>query len=172
MLEKFTLCATLISLISFILGFWAYAISKFIALFDAVKIIDNQMLIIDGIIDENFRTGEIYQYDIEVGNAKTGEELTLKTQKLIRYIRIYEMDIDNNFKKGKIVAQYKYLSPPRMILLKMDIPCGIPNYILEYQRDDYIISSLIIGYNGKNGYTAENVKLKHSGKSIVYYLTH
>ncbi len=50
------------------------------------------------------------------------------------------------------------------------ITCGIPLYMIEFERADYIRGTLILQSNGKNGVQEEMIKLKHTWKSIIYYI--
>ena len=159
-----------LTLLSIPTGLTIYLISKIIIIKDLNKYPESQMLIIDGEIEEDYKTGEIYDKIFTLDESC--KKLTLKSEKLIRYIKIYEMEISKNFKKGALVKDISFLAPPRMVLLELSIPCGIPNYIIEYKREDYMIATLNIQYNGRNGYTAASTKLKHTIKSILYHLTH
>ena len=50
------------------------------------------------------------------------------------------------------------------------ISCGIPQYSLEFERNDYMKGYMYLQYNGKNGVEEEMLKFKHTFKSIIYYL--
>ena len=42
--------------------------------------------------------------------------------------------------------------------------------MIEFERADYIRGTLILQSNGKNGVQEEMIKLKHTWKSIIYYI--
>ena len=50
------------------------------------------------------------------------------------------------------------------------LTCGIPLYIIEFERSDFIKGTLILQSNGKNGIQEEMLTFHHTWKSVIYYL--
>ena len=50
------------------------------------------------------------------------------------------------------------------------LPCGIPKYMIEFERSDFIKGSLLLQYNGKSGVQEEMININHTWKSVIYYL--
>lgn len=108
----------------------------------------------------------IEEYDL---GDDTSESIYLMSTEPIRYIRFYEYDF-HKFNKGKLIKQHDLLKNGQAIQINTYLTCGIPNYIIEYQRYDYIKGKFEVGENGKNGLVIENLIMKHTVKSIFYYL--
>ncbi|WP_138860229.1 hypothetical protein [Exiguobacterium mexicanum] len=105
---------------------------------------------------------------IELGEDHS-ETVYLSSIEPMRYIKFYEYDFDKD-KRGKFIAEYLNLKNEQVLEVRTYLPEGIPNYILEYQRFDYVKGKLSLGENGKNGLLLENLELKHTAKSLLYYL--
>lgn len=105
---------------------------------------------------------------IELGENHS-ETVYLSSIEPMRFIKFYEYDYINN-NKGEFILEYPNLKNGQVLEINTYLPDGIPNYILEYQRFDYVKGKLILGENGKNGLLVENLELKHTVKSLLYYL--
>lgn len=105
---------------------------------------------------------------IELGE-NLSETVYLSSIEPIRYIKFYEYDFEGN-RKGKFIDEYVNLRNEQVLEVRTYLPDGIPNYILEYQRFDYVKGKLLLSENGKNGLLVENLELKHTVKSLLYYL--
>lgn len=105
---------------------------------------------------------------IELGEDHS-ETVYLSSIEPMRYIKFYEYDFDKD-RRGKFIAEYLNLKNEQVLEVRTYLPEGIPNYILEYQRFDYVKGKLSLGENGKNGLLLENLELKHTAKSLLYYL--
>lgn len=120
--------------------------------------------------DEETNFNVVEQYDIGENNT---EKIYLQSSETLRWIKIYEYEYDansNKFNKGRIVVNHELLRSGFAIKLNTYLPCGMPSYIVEYQRYDFIIGKLELAENGKNGILEEQVSIKHTIKSILYYL--
>lgn len=105
---------------------------------------------------------------IELGE-NLSETVYLSSIEPIRYIKFYEYDFEGN-RKGKFIDEYLNLRNEQVLEVRTYLPDGIPNYILEYQRFDYVKGKLLLSENGKTGLLVENLELKHTVKSLLYYL--
>lgn len=105
---------------------------------------------------------------IELGEDNS-ETVYLSSIEPMRYIKFYKYDFING-DKGEFIVEYPNLKNGQVLEINTYLPGGIPNYILEYQRFDYVKGKLILGENGKNGLLVENLELKHTVKSLLYYL--
>lgn len=99
--------------------------------------------------------------------------IIIPTTKSYNWVKIYECNY--NEKKNRLVKTKKIYNSERIYndhALRIDtiITCGIPNYILEFERCDYMKGELILQENGKNGIEEELLVFKHTLKSILYYL--
>lgn len=106
--------------------------------------------------------------EFELGE-NTSESIYLTSTEPIRYIKFYSYDFQRN-KNGGLLQQYGLLKNGQAIKINTYLTCGIPNYVIEYQRFDYVKGRLALGENGKNGSVAESLEIKHTFKSIVYFL--
>ena len=120
--------------------------------------------------DEETDFKVVEEYDI---GEKKKKKIYLQSSEAIRWIKIYECEYDdkkNKFTKGRLVLNHELLRSGFAIKLNTYLPCGMPSYIVEYQRYDFIIGKLELVENGKNGILEEQVSIKHTIKSILYYL--
>lgn len=120
--------------------------------------------------DEETDFKVVEEYDIGENNT---EKIYLQSSETLRWIKIYEYEYDdknNKFNKGRLVLNHELLRSGFVIKLNTYLPCGMPSYIVEYQRYDFIIGKLELAENGKNGILEEQVSIKHTIKSILYYL--
>lgn len=76
----------------------------------------------------------------------------------------------NKLEKTKQLEKFEKIINNTSIRIDATITCGIPLYIIEFERADYIKGVLILQSNGKNGVQEEMVKIKHTWKSVIYYL--
>lgn len=109
----------------------------------------------------------IEEYDL---GDKNSEKVYIYSSKFLRSIKIYEYDICKLKKKGKPIKIYKNLRSGLAIQINTSLPCGIPRYIVEYIREDYMKGTLLLGENGKSGVLSELINVKHTLKSFIYYI--
>lgn len=93
--------------------------------------------------------------------------------KSYNWVAIYECKYDEE--KNKLIKTKQLYKTERIYndtSLRIDtiISCGIPQYSLEFERNDYMKGYMYLQYNGKNGVEEEMLKFKHTFKSIIYYL--
>ncbi|MFD3261368.1 hypothetical protein ACE3MQ_22495 [Paenibacillus lentus] len=108
----------------------------------------------------------VNEYDLGANNSET---IYLYSSEPLRWIKIYEYDYENS-ENGTLVIQHDLLKDGYAIKINTYLPCGVPNYILEYQRFDYIQGQMLIGENGKNGVLEEHLSTKYTLRSYFYYL--
>lgn len=118
------------------------------------------------------RDGELKGFNVveefDLGENKS-ESIYLTSTEPIRYIEFYGYDSQRN-KNGKLLQQYGPLKNGQAIKINTYLTCGIPNYVIEYQRFDYVKGRLTLGENGKNELVAESLEIKHTFKSIFFFL--
>lgn len=94
-------------------------------------------------------------------------------EKSYNWLTINECKYDeknNKLVKTKQLEKFEKIINNTSIRIDATITCGIPLYIIEFERADYIKGILILQSNGKNGVQEEMVKIKHTWKSVIYYL--
>lgn len=112
----------------------------------------------------------VEEYNVGENNS---EQLFIYSSNSLNWIKVYECSYDDNkkiFVKNKLIIKHGYLRNGFSIKINTYLPCGLPSYILEYQRFDFIIGSLLLSENGKNGIVDEGLSIKHTFKSLLYYL--
>ena len=94
-------------------------------------------------------------------------------EKSYNWLAIYECEYNkktNKLEKVKELEKFEKIINNTSIRVDATITCGIPLYMIEFERADYIRGTLILQSNGKNGVQEEMIKLKHTWKSIIYYI--
>lgn len=116
---------------------------------------------------ENQEFNVVDTYNLGDLNSET---IFLYSTEPLRWVKFYEYDFNNekNF-KGKLVKEHKILKNGEVLQINTYLNDGIPNYLVEYERFDYIKGEIILAENGKNGNSAQPDK-KHNFKSYLYYL--
>ncbi|MBT2218624.1 hypothetical protein KK120_22955 [Virgibacillus dakarensis] len=117
--------------------------------------------------------------DNELDNIEVVEEFTLgennseavylTSDEPMRYIKFYEYDFMND-RNGNLLHKLGLLKNGYTIKINTYLTCGILNYLIGYQRFDYVKGKVQLGENGKNGLIIENLEIKHTLKSIIYYI--
>ncbi len=93
--------------------------------------------------------------------------------KSYNWIAIYKCKYDE--KKNQLVKTKQLYKTNRIYndtSFRVDtiISCAIPQYVLEFERSDYMKGKLYLQHNGKNGIEEEMLEFKHTLRSIIYYL--
>ena len=119
-------------------------------------------------------------YSGELSGFKVVEEITLgedDTESIyltsiepLREVKVYEYDAESD-KPGELVKHCGLLRNGEALKINTYLPCGIPRYLLEYQRFDYVKGTVILAENGLSGLTLNEV-VKHTLKSYLYYLVY
>lgn len=109
----------------------------------------------------------IEEYDLGDDNS---EKVYIYSSKFLRSIKIYEYDICKLKKKGKPIKIYNNLRSGLAIQINTYLPCGMPKYVVEYIREDYMKGTLALGENGRSGVLSELINIKHTFKSFIYYI--
>lgn len=94
-------------------------------------------------------------------------------EKSYNWLAIYECkynEKNKNFKKVKELKKFEKIMNNTSIRIDTVITCGIPLYIIEFERSDFIKGILILQSNGKNGIQEEMLTFHHTWKSVIYYL--
>ena len=101
------------------------------------------------------------------------EEVYLYSSEVIRWIKVYEY-IYNEEKgiceKGDLLIKHELLKHGFAIRFNTYLPCSMPKYLVEYQRFDFMLGEIELCENGKTGILEEHISIKHTIKSIIYYL--
>ncbi len=87
----------------------------------------------------------------------------------LRHLKVYNFDT-NKFKKGKLISTIGPIKNGHTIQINTYLTEGIPNFVIEYQRFDFLIGKLDLVENGKSGVISENLRIRHTIKSFIYYL--
>lgn len=94
-------------------------------------------------------------------------------EKSYNWLAIYECkynEKNNNLKKVKELKKFEKIMNNTSIRIDTVLTCGIPLYIIEFERSDFIKGTLIMQSNGKNGIQDEMLTFHHTWKSVIYYL--
>lgn len=157
-----------ISSISTLILFFMYFIGKFII------IKSNQSLIRDK-IEAVYNNDAIDTYKIVESYDVGGEErLIITSINGINYIKCYKQNYDCETCKltnAELVFEHGFLNIGNSIEINTVLVEGIPQYKIEYETSDFMIGEMYLQYNGKNGIASECVRIKHTLKSYIYYLT-
>ena len=91
-------------------------------------------------------------------------------EKSYNWLAIYECKYNENLKKVKELKKFEKIMNNTSIRIDTVLTCGIPLYIIEFERSDFIKGTLILQSNGKNGIQEEMLTFHHTWKSVIYYL--
>lgn len=94
-------------------------------------------------------------------------------EKSYNWLAIYECKYNeksNNLEKSKELKKFGKIMNNTSIRINTMRTCGIPRYIVEFERSDFIKGTLVLQINGKNGIQEEMLKFHHTWKSVIYYL--
>ncbi len=96
------------------------------------------------------------------------EKVIIFPDEHLRWVKIYACE--SGAKRGKLVAQHGLLKKGHAICIYTYLPCGIPSFLVEFQRHDYIKGKFYIAANNKNGILETQVELFYNLASYLYYL--
>ena len=94
-------------------------------------------------------------------------------EKSYNWLAIYECkynEKNKNLKKVKELKKFEKIMNNTSIRIDTILACGIPLYIIDFERSDFIKGTLILQSNGKNGIQEEMLTFHHTWKSVIYYL--
>ena len=94
-------------------------------------------------------------------------------EKSYNWLAIYKFkynEKNKNLKKVKELKKFEKIMNNTSIRIDTVLTCGIPLYIIEFERSDFIKGTLILQSNGKNGIQEEMLTFHHTWKSVIYYL--
>ncbi|MFK4308444.1 hypothetical protein ABH957_003120 [Bacillus sp. RC242] len=106
--------------------------------------------------------------ELQVGD-NTVEGIFITPSQPLRYIKIYKFDV-GKMEKGELVKEIGPIRNGHSIKINTYLTCGIPKFVLEYQRFDFVIGKLELADNGKNSILTENLLINHTFSSYIYYL--
>lgn len=112
---------------------------------------------------------------IDEYRCKYAEEILIITphEKSYNWLSIYECrynEKNNKLEKVKELKRFEKIMNDTSIRIDTVLPCGIPKYMIEFERSDFIKGSLLLQYNGKSGVQEEMININHTWKSVIYYL--
>lgn len=91
----------------------------------------------------------------------------------INWYKIYEIDYDKNMniqkKHTKLISEKKNLRKNALIDVGY-LTCGCPNKILVFERFDYMIGEILLQSPTYDGHIHIHGDMKHTWKSILFYL--
>lgn len=108
---------------------------------------------------------------IDIGED-TSEEIYISSSEPLRYVRLclYDVEKDLDKQNKSFEKEYSNLKNGQVLQVNTYLACGAPVYYVEYQRFDYVIGRFVLAENGKNGDLMEQLHIKHTRRSILYYL--
>lgn len=158
--------ASIITLISFII----YFTGKIIKIKISKKLIFEDIQVHYNLDKVNQELKIVEEFDVGANNT---ENLIISSKDPINWIKIYECDwhdSKNSIIKGNLVEEYGFLKAGHTIQINTYLPCGMPAYLVEFERYDYLLGSFCISENSKNGVLDEFIKMTHTFKSYMYYI--
>lgn len=102
-------------------------------------------------------------------NIKENETVYLVPNEPIRNISFYTYDWENN-KEGTLIESLGSLKTGEALCIYTYLPCGIPNYIIKYERFDYVEGKLILSEDGRGLTNFRTPEIKHTLKSYFYHM--
>lgn len=112
-----------------------------------------------------------YEY-FKVNNYDGSEAFCVTSNEPINWYKIYEIEYDENMniKKnlGKLKCKQKNIRQGDLI--KIDLPCGMACEIFIFERFDYMRGKILLQNPGKDGVIMTYGDMKHTLKSILFYL--
>lgn len=97
------------------------------------------------------------------------ETIYLVPNEPIRDISFYTYDWEND-KEGIFIKSVGSLKTGEALCIYTHLPCGIPNYIIKYERFDYVKGKLVLSEDGKGLTNFRTPEIKHTFKSFFYHL--
>lgn len=94
-------------------------------------------------------------------------------EKSYKWLAIYECKFNektNKLEKGKELERFKNILNDTSVRIDTIISCGIPSYMIEFERTDFTRGILALYCNNKNGVQEELIESHHTWKSVIYYL--
>ncbi len=97
------------------------------------------------------------------------ETIYLVPNEPIRDISFYTYDWEND-KEGTFIESLGSLKTGEALCIYTHLPCGIPNYIIKYERFDYVKGKLVLAEDGRGLTNFRTPEIKHTMKSYFYHL--
>lgn len=124
----------------------------------------------DKIVNYDSATDIVEEYEIDNSGCKRA----LTATNGIRNLKIYAVEFDPKigvvYSSKKLLYEKAFLNIGQSIAICADLPDCIPKIIIEYETLEYMKVSIDWVDNCKNGVVSEIPMLKHTFKSIIYYL--
>lgn len=124
----------------------------------------------DKIVDCDSATDIVDEYKID----ETGCKTALTTTNGIRNVKIYSVEFDPEegviYSSKKLLYEKEFLNVGQSIVIHADLSDCIPQIIVEYETIEYMKVTIHWVDNCKNGVMSEIPTMKHTLKSILYYL--
>ena len=158
--------ASIATLILFVI----YFIGRIISLIIEKKVIYEKIdiYIEEDDIPKNLKISDEYRCEHE------GEILIITPyEKSYNWLAIYECkynEKNDKLEKVKELEKFEKIMNNTSIRIDTILTCGIPLYMIEFERSDFIKGTLVLQSNGKNGIQEEMLKFHHTWKSVIYYL--
>lgn len=164
MIQIISAISSIATLILFILYFIGriWAINK-----------NKKMLYEEFTLDYLSETSGIKKNEYDLGG---NDLLTISSAQGLNWIKLYEVEYCDKKNKFKCISKepvinHKLLSVNEKMYIKTLVPCGIPRYMIKFERTDYIVGRFYIGFNGKyGGLSMVDYKSKPTLKGYLYYI--
>ncbi len=131
---------------------------------------------------EMFLTESFFvRHDDDTSHLNIGKEITLDEDMeayetiylvpndVIREIQFYTYDWENH-KEGEWIESAGALRAGEVLCINTYLASGIPNYIIKYERFDYVIGTLVLQEEGRGLSNFRTPEIKHTWKSYFYHL--
>ena len=158
MIEYYASIATLILFIIYFIGrFWSIIQSKN----EIEEVLSRED-------SEEFKI--VDEFNIGINNC---ENIFLTAQKTLLSVKVFECSFNSKtgkIKKGKLYCDCGRLRNNLTFKFNSYLVEGIPQYMIEYQSNDFTMGWLLFAENGKNGIVDELIYKKHTAKSVLFAL--
>ncbi|WP_432291561.1 hypothetical protein [Clostridium baratii] len=128
----------------------------------------------DGEVYREFKNIKIIE-GISESNIYNIDDLLISSEKNLINIKIYRVEWNPNngkFKKvgNEALKEIKCLLKGEGLVLRLNIPEGIPNTLIEWEAEDFTKARYIPSFNGLIGNSRDEIEYKKTIKTFFYYM--
>lgn len=157
---------SLISSITTLLVFLMYLVGKIYAIKKAEMFLTESFFVRNNNDTSHLNITKEINLDKDI---QANETVYLVPNEPIRDISFYTYDWKND-KEGTLIECLGSLKTGEALGIYTHLPCGIPNYIIKYERFDYVKGKLVLAEDGRGLTNFRTPEIKHTMKSYFYHL--
>lgn len=156
----------LASSVTTLLVFLMYLIGKVYAIKKAEMFLTESFFVRHNNNNDDLNIGKEITLDKDLEEC---EIIYLVPNDPIREIKFYTYDGDYH-KEGQLIESIGSLKAGEALRINTYLPCGMPNYIIKYERFDYVIGTLVLQEDGRGLTNFRTPEIKHTWRSYFYHL--